>query len=72
VNADMSNNKRKIVIGIRGMHCAACAQTIEKNLKMDGVYEVYVNFAAEKASITYNPKIITLKKIKTIISDIGR
>lgn len=29
VDTHVSNNKRKIVIGIRGMHCAACAQTIE-------------------------------------------
>lgn len=45
---------KKIAFTIRGMHCASCAQTIEKALaKVGGVESAAVNFAAEKAAIQY-------------------
>lgn len=63
---------KKEVLKIRNMHCASCAVRIEKILtKEKGILEVSVNFALEKASISYNPEIITLDKIKKIISDLG-
>lgn len=41
------------------MSCASCAQTVEKALnKAAGVSEAQVNFAAEKAYITFDPKKI--------------
>jgi Cu+-exporting ATPase len=50
-------NKKKI-IPIRGMHCASCAQTIEKALrKTPGVTEASVNLASEKAYVTYDSSI---------------
>ena len=53
----MANNKHSIKIS--GMHCASCAQTIEKKLKsLKGVKKVNVNFATESANIEYDPKII--------------
>src|SRR3989344_593526 len=53
----MPNNKHSVKIG--GMHCASCAQTIEKKLKsLKGVKKVNVNFATESANIEYDPKII--------------
>ncbi|OYP01249.1 hypothetical protein CG709_11345, partial [Lachnotalea glycerini] len=40
----------KVTIPIGGMTCAACAQRIEKVIKkLDGVEDVSVNFATEKA-----------------------
>lgn len=39
-----------------GMTCANCANTIERSLKkVDGVIDASVNFANERASITYAP-----------------
>ncbi|MCW3980080.1 MAG: heavy-metal-associated domain-containing protein, partial [Candidatus Bathyarchaeota archaeon] len=50
-------NKKKI-IPIRGMHCASCAQTIEKALKeTHGITEANVNLASEKAYVTYDSSI---------------
>ncbi|UCE17007.1 MAG: copper-translocating P-type ATPase [Candidatus Bathyarchaeota archaeon] len=50
------------------MTCASCAQTIEKALKKQvGVEQANVNFASEKANLTYNPKITNKKElIKTV------
>jgi len=51
----------KIQLSLSGMHCTSCALVIEKSLKkVPGVKEVHVNFAAEKALITYDK--LTAKK----------
>lgn len=45
-----------VTLNITGMTCAACANRIEKTLtKVPGVEKANVNFATEKASVTYNP-----------------
>lgn len=63
---------KKEILKIRGMHCASCARNIEKALKREkGILEVNVNFASEKASVSFDSEVITLEKIKKIISDLG-
>jgi len=57
---------------ISGMTCAACASRVERGLaKMAGVEQVTVNFAAEKASITFNRAEISLGDIARKIEDLG-
>jgi Cu+-exporting ATPase len=63
--------EQKIILSIRGMHCASCAQTIEKTLNKLESVKANVNFASEKVSITYDPRAITLERIKKTISDLG-
>ncbi len=60
-------NKR-INLNLEGMHCASCANLIERSLnKVPGVEEANVNFAAEKASVVINPEKTTQDElIKTI------
>lgn len=42
------------ILKIEGMHCASCAQGLEKTLKnAPGVIEATVNFASEKAFVKY-------------------
>jgi Cu+-exporting ATPase len=54
------------------MTCAACAQRIEKAIrKMDGVETVSVNFAAEKATVTYDPQKTRTSAIKETIEKAG-
>ena len=44
---------------ISGMHCASCARLIEKSIKkINGVSKINVNFAAEKAFIVFDEKIV--------------
>lgn len=41
--------------GIKGMHCASCASIIEKTFKkIDGVHSVEVNYATEKAKVSFD------------------
>ncbi len=46
----------KADIKVTGMHCESCVKLVEKALgKADGVDAAVVNFAAGKASVTYDP-----------------
>jgi Cu+-exporting ATPase len=62
----------KEILKIQGMHCATCAQTIEKALKKEkGVFGASVNFASEKMKVSYDPKVITLENIAKVVSNLG-
>ncbi|HMM22731.1 MAG TPA: heavy metal translocating P-type ATPase [Selenomonadales bacterium] len=55
-----------------GMSCAACANRIEKGLgTLPGVYGAAVNFAAEQASVEYNPGEISINDIQAKIKKLG-
>lgn len=59
-------------VAISGMHCASCANTIQKKLaKIDGVTECQVNYGTEKAKITFNPKKISLAEMNKTIDTLG-
>lgn len=56
---------RKLTVFISGMHCASCAVNIEEVLKKTkGVLSASINFASQKATITYDPEIITKHEIE--------
>ncbi len=62
----------KVTIPIGGMTCAACAKRIEKAVgKLEGVASTSVNFATEKATVTYDPQKIRMSAIKAAIEKAG-
>jgi Cu+-exporting ATPase len=62
----------KVTLKVGGMTCATCVQTIENALRsLDGVADVMVNLGAEKAYVTYNPRITTVDEMKCAIEDAG-
>ncbi|MCS4541494.1 MAG: heavy metal translocating P-type ATPase [Euryarchaeota archaeon] len=64
--------KKRIDISIRGMSCASCVEKIEKGLsKLEGVSEVNVNLATERASIVFDPDKVEVKKFIQTIEDLG-
>jgi len=57
---------------ITGMTCAACAARIEKVVgKIEGVDQISVNLATEKASVSYDPDKTSLPIIQEKIENIG-
>ncbi|GAB4307005.1 MAG: heavy metal translocating P-type ATPase [Methanobacteriaceae archaeon] len=63
---------KKITLKIGGMTCAMCAKAIEDILSnIDGVTNVNVNLASEKAYITYNSGLVSVKDMKNAIEDLG-
>ena len=73
VTTETSGKKMSLTtLKISGMTCAVCANRIEKGLsKLSGVEKAVVNFAAEKASVTYDPIQIGLKEMAAKVADLG-
>ena len=72
VGYDVVRKTERLTLKIGGMSCTSCSQTIEKALKKTkGVREAQVNFATEKASLSYDPSRVTLKKIREVIEETG-
>jgi Cu+-exporting ATPase len=62
----------KITIPVTGMTCASCVRRVERTLsKTEGVAEASVNFAAEKASVTYEPTTTNPDELIRAIQDAG-
>ncbi len=54
------------------MHCATCAQTIEKALsKAEGVLKANVNFASEKANVEFDKNKIDEDSLKDVVKETG-
>lgn len=62
----------KAILGIGGMTCATCEKTVTDALRhLDGVVSVSVNLATEKASVTYNQRMVSLADMKKAVEDAG-
>ena len=63
---------KRIDIPITGMSCASCVRRVERALsKQEGVTEASVNFAAEKASVSYEPTTTSPRELIRAIQDVG-
>ncbi|MBT7101092.1 heavy metal translocating P-type ATPase, partial [Candidatus Poribacteria bacterium] len=58
---------------ILGMHCANCANTIQRTLlrKVEGVATAEVSYALERATVTYDPAVSTRDDITAAIRRVG-
>ncbi|MEK4357834.1 heavy metal translocating P-type ATPase [Paenibacillus sp. FSL M7-1455] len=71
LEAALKKQKQKTV-QITGMTCAACANRIEKGLnKMEGVDSANVNFALERATVTYDADKVNDEAIEATIKKLG-
>ena len=62
----------RLDLPLQGMHCAGCASRIEHALgELDGVQQVQVNFATEKATLQYEPTALRLEQITHTVEEIG-
>jgi len=62
--------KKDICVG--DMECAACSASVERVLKkLDGMQNVAVNLATEKAHVEYDPQKLSLDKIEQTIKKAG-
>jgi Cu+-exporting ATPase len=62
----------RIDLPITGMSCASCALKIEKGLtKVEGVSQVNVNFAAEKATVFFHPDQTDVSHLINKVKDLG-
>jgi len=62
----------KLVLKVKGMHCASCSILIDKLLKkQEGVISVNTNYGAEKVAIEFDESKISLEKIDEFINKLG-
>ena len=65
-------NQKRISLSLSGMHCTSCALIIEKSLrKVSGVKEAHVNFAAEKALISYDESTVKKESLIDAVKQTG-
>ena len=63
---------RRLDLPLEGMSCASCALNIERGLsKVPGVKLANVNFAAEKATVQYDPETVDAGRLVGTIADLG-
>jgi len=57
---------------VRGMHCANCAQTLEKQLRsLPGMTSAAVNFADESATVRFDPQRVDQTAIFAAVAQVG-
>ncbi|MEK7116885.1 MAG: heavy metal translocating P-type ATPase [Patescibacteria group bacterium] len=65
-------NQTKKTFSIKGMHCASCVMILERSLKkVEGVLGATVNLATERATVTYDPAVVTDEKLSSAVSNVG-
>jgi Cu+-exporting ATPase len=63
---------KKVEFPVSGMSCASCVARIEKGLsKMSGIADVKVNFASERATVTFDPAHVHLGDLMATVKDLG-
>lgn len=72
MNKIQSENLVTSAFKIGGMSCAACSSRVERGLAgLPGVAKAAVNLATEKASVTYDPKQVSLQELARKVEDLG-
>ena len=67
-----AENLKTVEFPVSGMSCASCVARIEKGLsKMSGIQEAKVNFASEKATVTFDPSRIQIGDLVGTFKDLG-
>jgi len=62
----------QIDLPITGMTCSACVRNVERSLnKQDGVDEAVVNFATERASVSYDASQLKLTDLVARVEKSG-
>ena len=57
---------------IKGIHCASCVTILEKSLgKVEGVSEANVNLATGKATVAYDPQLVTDANLSSAVANVG-
>jgi len=71
-SARYEEDLKKVEFPVTGMSCASCVAKVEKGLsKMNGISDVKVNFATEKATVKFDPSRIHLGDLIGTVKDLG-
>lgn len=61
-----------VQIPVEGMTCASCVARVQKSLgRVEGVSEASVNFATEKATVSFDPAAVDVERLVATVRDTG-
>ena len=66
-----STTDERLELPIEGMTCSSCAGRVEKSLNKLGGVEATVNFATERASVSFDPERIAPEQLVEAVEDVG-
>ena len=70
--ADLNQESKLISAPVEGMTCASCVARVEKSIsEIEGIKNVSVNLATEKATFEIDGDLATLKQIEKAVEDAG-
>ena len=70
--ARASKSKHEATVRIKGMHCATCTDTVREALSsLKGVEDARVNLATEKATLSYDPQLVSMNDIEKAVREAG-
>src|SRR5919197_5441096 len=62
----------EVTFPVTGMTCASCVRRIERRLgKVEGVHDVSVNLATEKARVVYDPTAASVSDLVVAVEKAG-
>jgi Cu+-exporting ATPase len=68
----MNASAEKLTLEVKGMHCAGCVATVEKNLKAQpGVVDAVVNLTTERALVHFSPQNISPNQLVEAVNAAG-
>ena len=68
----MDPQRESVSLPVTGMTCAACAANIDRALRaLPGVDQSGVNYATNRATLTFDPAVLTVPAIVEAIRDVG-
>jgi len=63
---------QKATYAVEGMTCASCVARVEKALsEVEGVASADVNLATERATVTYNPELVSYERMERAVDAAG-
>ena len=72
VTPGVTSSASEVSLPVTGMTCAACAANIERALtRTHGVASAGVNYATNRATVTFDPAVLSVPAIVESIRDIG-
>ena len=70
VGAVYAHMTRRERIGVGGMHCSTCSESVAEALAdLPGVLEASVNYATDEATVEYNPEAFSIERAYAAIAE---
>jgi Cu+-exporting ATPase len=72
MSGEQEITRKTMTLPVEGMTCASCVLRVEKALrKVDGVTDAVVNLATERATVSFDPGLVTYDRLRKAVEESG-